>query len=946
MPKATVGQTGFTTGEVSPLFYGATDNPRYKKGMETMLNYLPTLQGPMIRRPATKNVTSVKDSLNPPVLIPFKFSAAQNYMLEFGDKYIRFFSNNGTANSQGPVVTSGTTYKLTGNILDSRFPPFYATRATTAAQPREVGVTTSTTVTTGSILELVSPYAVADVSLLRWSQKNNSLYIFHPRYPTFKLSRQTQQEWKIEYVFFLDGPYLPANSYAILGDNVGTQLHVLTTTLPTAQVEVLHQSISGIVVDPVGGIAMQITTSAAHGYLNGTTVFIQGVVGTTEANNYSAFSGRTVSGTPYWTISVTSATTFLLVGSAFINAYSSGGAVAPALFGLSAAQVQVAGGDPTAGQDQDRTVGLVTSGVRFWGNIVDVYDAATINIFMGGPDASSPVAFTGTFTSDEWFLGAGSGNYLSGHQGNGFPAVGCFHQDRLVMAGIPNTPQEIDGSVTGSYEYFKASEPKDSTVIDSDAYSFVLASEDSNPIRWLKSTAQALVAGTYASEWSITPSGASEAITSTNVNAQQSSYFGSANLAAVQIGNAVLYIQRAARKLREMAFFFMAGTFRSTDLTEISEHITLPSVIQIDVQKETQPLIWALRADGVLTSLIYNRDDVSLSVGWSRHILGGQSDAGGSPPIVLSIGFIPDPLVSFDQMWMVVKRRLNGAVVCTIEYMTKISDDSILAEDSFQGDCGATFDNPKAISGIASANPTTVIATAHGFSNGDSIKITDVVGMNETVTDINGYATVVNLVNEKTFVVAGVATNSFVLHDFSGNAIDSTAYSAGLGGNARKLVTTISGLTWLENETVGVLADGGNHPDCVVSNSGSITLNYPAAKVQIGYRYPSQGKVLRAEAGSADGTSIGKTRRTCRVAMQLHRCGTMSIGTSFNNLIPIDFAQVDQNQADIAVPLASGIYREGLDSAYDFESQLCFQQNDMLPGTIQSISTFMEEQDV
>jgi len=87
-----------------------------------------------------------------------------------------------------------------------------------------------------------------------------------------------------------------------------------------------------------------------------------------------------------------------------------------------------------------------------------------------------------------------------------------------------------------------------------------------------------------------------------------------------------MYVQRAGRKLRELVYSFQGGTFRSNDLTEIAEHITLPSITKIAVQKESQPLIWAIRSDGALVSLVYNRDDLSLSAGWMRHFLGGFSD--------------------------------------------------------------------------------------------------------------------------------------------------------------------------------------------------------------------------------------------------------------------------------------------------------------------------------
>src|ERR1700677_1095097 len=108
MPKATVLQSAFNAGELSPLMYGRTDSPRYKQGLATCLNYIPTLQGPLARRPGTKFAATVKDSSNPPILIPFVFSEAQAYVLEFGANYIRFYAND------AQVITSGTTYKVSG----------------------------------------------------------------------------------------------------------------------------------------------------------------------------------------------------------------------------------------------------------------------------------------------------------------------------------------------------------------------------------------------------------------------------------------------------------------------------------------------------------------------------------------------------------------------------------------------------------------------------------------------------------------------------------------------------------------------------------------------------------------------------------------------------------------------------------------------------------------
>jgi hypothetical protein len=861
VPKAALAQTGFNTGEISPLCYGVFDNPRYKKGLQIGLNYLPTLQGPIIRRPGTKYVTNVKDSSNPPVLIPFSFSATQNYMLEFGANYIRFYANNSVVVNPAASVRLSGTIGNTGILSIFGF-NFYATRANANPQPYEATVSTTTAVAAGAILELPSPYIAADVALLRWTQNGDTLYLVHPNYPPYKLQRQSQIAWKLQRVFILDGPYLPANSFATIGDSVSTQVQAISVTPASNQEQAMTVVVASVAGTSNVGGAIGINTTSAHGLTSGQNVFLTGIGGTTEANNFSSFFGRTnITGPGYWTIIVTSTTSFTLVGSTFVNAWTSGGTVFPALFALSAAQ-QKAG---SVAQDLGRVMALVLNGVRYWGNINIVYDAATVQLSAGGNDISTPICWPASFTSPatpvatEWFLGTWSGAYANGvsgtFNGNGYPQASCFHQNRLVFAGAANSPQEVDFSGSNSFEDFAPSDATTLNVRDSDAMSFNLSSDDQNPIRWMASTAQGLCAGNYSSEWAMTPSGNSEALTPTNFNAQQTSFFGSAAIAPAKIGNAVMYVQRASRKLREMAFFFMAGTFRSNDLTEISEHITLPSLNQIAVQKEGQPLIWGARGDGALVSLIYNRDDVSLSAGWMRHQLGGQSDSLGTIPVVTNFAFIPDPLVTFDQMWMVVKRFINSATIYTIEYMTKISDDSIAQADSFQLDCGATF----------------------------------------------------------------------------------------IGGSPS---TVISGLSWLVGETVSVLTDGGIHPNCVVDGTGAITLNYPATKVQIGYAYNSQGQLLRAEAGAADGTSIGKTRRTTRVAMQLHRAGDLAIGTTFDNLIPVKFAQADQNDADTAVPLFSGMIREGLESAYDFESQLCFQQNSPLPGTIQSITSFLEEFDL
>lgn len=89
---------------------------------------------------------------------------------------------------------------------------------------------------------------------------------------------------------------------------------------------------------------------------------------------------------------------------------------------------------------------------------------------------------------------------------------------------------------------------------------------------------------------------------------------------------------------------------------------------------------------------------------------------------------------------------------------------------------GATVLNTaKNITAITKASPAVVTSNGHGYSNGDEVYITSVVGM----TQVNGHR----------FIVNGVTANTFALYDYNGTAIDSSSYTAySSGGTARKAV--------------------------------------------------------------------------------------------------------------------------------------------------------------
>src|SRR4051812_47525822 len=108
MTKATPIKYSFNAGELSPLLDGRTDQAKYYSGASICENFIPTVQGPIIRRGGTYFANEVKTSANRTWLRRFTFNVTQSYILEFGDQYIRFYTNRGLVLEGTKNITGAT----------------------------------------------------------------------------------------------------------------------------------------------------------------------------------------------------------------------------------------------------------------------------------------------------------------------------------------------------------------------------------------------------------------------------------------------------------------------------------------------------------------------------------------------------------------------------------------------------------------------------------------------------------------------------------------------------------------------------------------------------------------------------------------------------------------------------------------------------------------------
>ena len=297
----------------------------------------------------------------------------------------------------------------------------------------------------------------------------------------------------------------------------------------------------------------------------------------------------------------------------------------------------------------------------------------------------------------------------------GHPSCVTFFEQRLVFAATLSQPQTLFFSKSGDYE--NMDDNYHGTVADDDAIIYTIASNQVNAIRFMTAT-RTLIIGTAGGEFAVSGGGTDIAITPTNILIKKQSNNGAANVDALAVGNATLFLQRARRKLRELAYNFDVDGYVAPDLTILAEHISEGGFKQLSYQQEPNQVIWCARNDGQLVGLTYQREQQV--VAWHRHIFGGAF--GNGIAVCDSVATIPTDDSEY-QTWVIVKRTINGATKRYVEYIhqydfDETDDTSFNFLDSQLSYDGSAVTN---ISGLAHLEGQTVSVLADGATHPDKV---------------------------------------------------------------------------------------------------------------------------------------------------------------------------------------------------------------------------------
>lgn len=227
---------------------------------------------------------------------------------------------------------------------------------------------------------------------------------------------------------------------------------------------------------------------------------------------------------------------------------------------------------------------------------------------------------------------------------NGYPGFSSLHQGRLWFGGVSGMPTTLFASASGDFQNFRMGSN------DDDALHLTLAADDQSRICWI-CPSRSLLVGTTESEWTLAaPDGG--AITPSNASFCRQSSVGSEVKDATGVENAVFYIQRGGRRLREISYKLEADGYTSTDVSLLAEHLFHAGVRDWAVQRGSSARMWVLMEDYTLAVLTTNVEQKVTA--WQRVSFPGRQ--------VLRIATLARMGSNEDELWLVMRHEGGGYV--------------------------------------------------------------------------------------------------------------------------------------------------------------------------------------------------------------------------------------------------------------------------------------------
>ncbi|GAB4512962.1 MAG: hypothetical protein Tsb0019_10020 [Roseibium sp.] len=669
-------QATFSRGELDPELIYRSDLELFRSSLAECENFITLKRGGLRRRGGTRFVGEVADSTLGGWLIPFEFGNGQSYMLEFGDRYFRIHTSLGRVGS----------------------------------------------------VHVATPYRRDVLPQLKFVQSTDTLFIAGGGVEPQALKRLGETSWLIEPIEFGDGPYLEVNISPtnLKPSGTGNPVPDMTSnTAPSGTVSASNGSASawqlfnrseGKVVLSAGAagwvqysfpdavvidgymlqapndnsqnddMPWQWTIEASNDGSNWSILDTQDGQDTWASNEWRQYAFHNETAYSHYRLSFTQGGGPNSDNSAIgqIVFHQAGDSQTP--FTLTASGLSgINGGAGFLASDVGRHIRFRGSdGYWRWFRITSRTSATVVKVRLYGQ------ALLDTKAQSLWRLGAWS-------ETTGWPETVGWHKNRLAFAGTREEPQKIWESQTEDFTNFSVSH----VLSASDAVTVGILSGQVNRIQWLVDDND-LIVGTTRAVRAVGKATEQDPFGPDNVDQRPQTNFGANGIHPIQVGSVLLYFGAYGTDMREMAYDFAADGRVSQSVSEVQSHLFRNGIAGACYQQYPDSILWLWDRTGRCIGFTYERQQQVY--GMHRHDFGGEvecmADLSGDRS---------------DEVWMIVRRTINGQVRRYIEIMQLPFTGGVI-EDAWHLDCAARYDGVPAntISGLGHLEGEDVIVYADG----------------------------------------------------------------------------------------------------------------------------------------------------------------------------------------------------------------------------------------
>ena len=255
-----------------------------------------------------------------------------------------------------------------------------------------------------------------------------------------------------------------------------------------------------------------------------------------------------------------------------------------------------------------------------------------------------PLASTEDIARADWEFESGYEDVWSSSRG--WPRSGTFHEGRLFFGGSKSRPATVWGSVVADFFNFDPGQQ-----LADEAVEATLDTDEVNAINSIVSNRDLLVF-TSGGEFFV-PQGSLDPIEPTNIIFKVTTRTGSKALKPISTENATYFIQRQGNQLIEYVFQDSDVNYRSQNFSLFSSHLVDDPVdiTHVNPTSTSRPhTIILVNQDGTIAAYPFIRYQQVIS-----------------PSLWTTEGLFKTACTDFDEIYVVVKRTINGSDVYHLE---------------------------------------------------------------------------------------------------------------------------------------------------------------------------------------------------------------------------------------------------------------------------------------